>query len=128
MAEILVANSFEISLLRIVAFAAAIIIVVLLCARELPGLVRQGRGWVHEQERLSRRQTGYVAPTLGRGSTLLGGCTLVFNVFRGESFSDAGARGIATLLSSISVAAGCLIGLTMLAITSEIVAQTRRGE
>jgi len=125
MAEIFIAKSAVISILRVAAFLAAIIVVVMLGRNELAGLAKQGGAWIREQARLSRAKTGYVAAFLGRSSTLLGACTLVFGVFRAEYFENAEARGIAGVLSGIAVLAGCLVGLIVLAVTNEIIRQSR---
>ena len=128
MGDFFIATDSVITLLRMAALLATLVILILIGRNELAGLARNGWAWVREEARLSRTKTGYVAAVLGRSSTLLGACTLVFAVFRAPYFTSPGAQIAAGILSSVAVLAGCFIGLTVLAVTHEIVQQTRAGE
>ncbi len=128
MGDLFTAGDASIVILRLVALAATAIILALIARNELAGLARHGRGWISQQAELCRTKTGYVAAVLGRSSTLMGACTLVFAVFRPAYFTAEAARDIATLLSSIAVLSGCFVALTVFGIAGEIVRQSKPGE
>ena len=128
MTDFFFAKDPVISLLRVAAFIVAVLLPILLIRTEVRGLARRRGDWIRDQARLSRTKTGYVAALLGRSSTLLGGCTFVFAVFRTDYFANPGAQAVAMILSAVAIVAGCFIGLIVVAITHEIMRQTRADD
>lgn len=126
MSELVIAPTAEISLIRISALIVLAVILSSYSRREIPGVSRGGYGWVRDEARRCREQSGYVGAVLGRYSILMAGSSMGFAVFRSVNFMSENAKAWASTLSGLALLLGLVAGGAVLSITGEIIRQAKR--
>lgn len=126
MTELIIAPAAEISLIRIAALIALVVILISYVRREIPGVLRGGYDWVRDEARRCREESGYVGAILGRYSILMGGSSMGFAVFRSVHFVSEIAKAWASAVSGLALLLGLVAGGAVFSITGEIIRQAKR--
>ncbi|NNC47088.1 MAG: hypothetical protein HKO13_01470 [Sphingomonas sp.] len=125
MTELISAPAAEINLIRISSLIALVVILISYLRREIPEVLRGGYGWVRDEARRCREQSGYVGAVLGRYSILMAGSSMGFAVFRSVNFLSETAKAWASTLSGLALLLGLVAGSAVFSITGEIIRQAK---